>query len=82
MDCSRPGSSIQGISQTRILEWVVISSPGDLVDSVIEPMFPVSPVLKTDSLSSEPSGKLHSTLTIIICQNCIEKGTNKIRLPL
>ena len=25
MDCSPPGSSIRGISQARILEWVVIS---------------------------------------------------------
>ena len=35
MDCSPPGSSVHGISQTRILEWVAISScrgssqPGD-----------------------------------------------------
>ena len=82
MDCSQPGSSIRGISKTRILEWVAISSPGDLPDSVIEPMFPVSPELQADSLSSEPLEKLHSTLTIIIGQNHIEKGTNKIRLPL
>ena len=26
MDCSLPGSSVHGISQTRILEWVAISS--------------------------------------------------------
>ena len=25
MDCSPPGSSVHGISQARILEWVVIS---------------------------------------------------------
>ena len=25
MDCSLPGSSVHGISQARILEWVVIS---------------------------------------------------------
>ena len=25
MDCSPPGSSVQGISQARILEWVTIS---------------------------------------------------------
>ena len=25
MDCSLPGSSVHGISQTRILEWVAIS---------------------------------------------------------
>ena len=27
MDCSPPGSSVQGISQVRILEWVVIPFP-------------------------------------------------------
>ena len=30
MDCSLPGSSVHGISQARILEWVAIPSPGDL----------------------------------------------------
>ena len=25
MDCSRPGSSVHGISQAKILEWVAIS---------------------------------------------------------
>ena len=32
MDYSLPGSSIHGISQARILEWVVISSSRDLPD--------------------------------------------------
>ena len=32
MDCSSPGSSVLGISQARILEWVTISSQGDLPD--------------------------------------------------
>ena len=27
MDCSLPGSSVQGILQARIMEWVAISSP-------------------------------------------------------
>ena len=27
MDCSPPGSSVYGISQARILEWVAISFP-------------------------------------------------------
>ena len=30
MDCSLPGSSVRGISQARIREWVAILSPGDL----------------------------------------------------
>ena len=31
MDYCLPGSSVHGISQARILEWVVISSPEDLL---------------------------------------------------
>ena len=30
MDCRPPGSSVHGILQARILEWVVIPSAGDL----------------------------------------------------
>ena len=30
MDCSRPGSSVHGIFQTRILEWVAMSSYPEL----------------------------------------------------
>jgi len=30
MNCSLTGSSVHGIFQARILEWVAISTPGDL----------------------------------------------------
>ena len=53
MDCS-PGSSVHGILQARILEWIAISSPGDLPDPGIEPG---SPAFQTDALRSEPPGK-------------------------
>ena len=44
MDCSPPGSSLRGISQARIQEWVAISfSRGDLPDPGIEPVSPASP---------------------------------------
>jgi len=36
MDCSPLGSSVHGILQARILEWVAF--PGDLPDPGIEPM--------------------------------------------
>ena len=52
MDCSLLGSAVHGISQARILEWLAISSPGDLPDSGIEPR---SPALQADSLPSEQS---------------------------
>ena len=47
MDCSLPGSSIHGILQARILEWVAIPSPGDLPDPETEAG---SPALQTDTL--------------------------------
>ena len=40
MDCSLPGSTVYGIFQAKILEWVAIPSPGDLPDPGIEPRSP------------------------------------------
>ena len=54
MDCSLPGSSVHGILQTRILEWVTIPFPVDLPNPGIEPR---SPALQGGSLLSEPPGK-------------------------
>ena len=54
MDCSPPGSSVHGILQARILEWVAISFSRDLPNPGIEPR---SPALQADALSSEPPGK-------------------------
>ena len=51
MDCSLPGSSIHGILQARILEWVAISLSSDLPNLGIEPG---SPALQADALPSEP----------------------------
>ena len=47
MDRSRPGFSVHGILQARILEWVAIPSPGDLLDAGIELG---SPALQMDSI--------------------------------
>jgi len=54
MDYSPPGSSVHGILQARILEWV-FPSPGDLPKPWIKPG---APALQAISLSSEPPGKL------------------------
>ena len=53
-DCSPPGSSVHGLLQARILEWVAFPSPGDLPDPGIEPE---SPSLQADSLQSESPRK-------------------------
>ena len=49
-----PGSSVHRILQARTLEWVAISSLGDLPDPGIEPG---SLVLQADSLPTELGGK-------------------------
>ena len=56
--CSPPGSSIHGILQIRILEWVAFPSPGDLPDIGIESQ---SPALQADSLRAELPGKPKNT---------------------
>ena len=45
MDCSPPASSVHGILQANILQWVAIPSPGDFPNSGIELMSLTSPTL-------------------------------------
>ena len=52
MDCNPPGSSVHGIFQARILDWVAISFSRDLPNRGIEPGYPA---LQADALPSEPS---------------------------
>ena len=59
MDCSPPGSSVHGISQTRILQWVAISSSRVLPNPGIKPMSPVFPALAGGFFTIESLGKLH-----------------------
>ena len=40
MDCSLPGSSVHGILQARILEWVPFPPPGDPSHPGFEPRSP------------------------------------------
>ena len=51
MDCTPLASSVSGILQVRILEWVAISFP-----KRIEPR---PSALQADSLPSEPPGKCY-----------------------
>ena len=55
MDCCLSGSSVHGIFQARVLEWIAISfSRGYGPDPGIEPW---SLALQADALPSEPPGK-------------------------
>ena len=63
MDCSPPGSSVHGIFQARILEWIVFPSLGDLPDPRIKPS---SPALQDSlSLSHQGPGNLYKQLKLI-----------------
>ena len=53
-DCSPSGSSLHGIRQTRILEWVAISFSRDLPNPGIEC---ISPALAGKFCTTEPPGK-------------------------
>ena len=55
MDCSPSGSSVHGIFQARILEWVAISSSKVAISYTgIELMFPAAHALLADSLPLSP----------------------------
>ena len=54
IDCSLLGSSVHGIFQAIVLEWMDISFSRDLPNPGLEPK---SPTLQVDSLPSEPPGK-------------------------
>ena len=57
MDCSLPGSSVHGISQARILEWIAIPFP-DLPDPGIESLFPA---LESRFFTSELTREAHTS---------------------
>jgi len=54
MGCSLPASSVHGILQARILEWVAMPSSRR---SPYPGFKPVSPAFQADSSSLEPSGE-------------------------
>ena len=68
MNYSLPVSSISGILQARILEWVAIPFAENLSDPQIEPQ---SPALRADSLPSESQEKPICTIYIFILCVCM-----------
>ena len=59
VDCSPPCSSVHGIFQARVLEWVAISSPEDLPDPGIEP---TSPALQARCFTVWATREVHDVL--------------------
>ena len=74
-DCSPPGSSVCGIFQERILEW--INLPGNLPGPGTEPVSPVAPALQVDFFfffncwdSGEAPKMLFALFTLLPSQVC------------
>ena len=63
MDCSPPGSSVHGILQTRILEWVAMPSSRDLISM---PCISCVSCIVGEFFTAEPPGKPHSKRTVCI----------------
>ena len=55
MDCSPPGSSVRGILQARILEWLPCSPPGALPDPGIKPECLLYPALAGGFFTASPT---------------------------
>ena len=85
MDCSLPHSSVHGIFQARVLEWVTISYSRDLPVPGIKPMFFASPELQVYSLSLSHLGSLwyYSDVTyfltvLVFCTDCTQTMIDKL----
>ena len=63
MNCSLPGSSVHGIFQARILEWLPFPSPGDLFNPGIKPLSLVIPVL---------AGRFFTTMAQDLCHRYLQ----------
>ena len=59
MGYSPSGSSAHRIFQAKILEWVAISTPGDLLDPQIKQASPVSLALAGGFFTTELLGSLN-----------------------
>ena len=66
MDCSLPGSSVHGNLQTRVLEWIAISYPGDLPNPGIESVCLMSLALAGGSFTMNTPWEVNYMLTLKI----------------
>ena len=70
LDCSQPGSSVQGILQARTLEGLPCPAPGDLPDPGIEPVSLMSPALAGRFFTTSTTWEacwFNSTVSIVYC---------------
>ena len=79
MDCSLPGSSVLGILQARILEWVIMPSSSDLPDPGIKPKSLTSHELArgffiTSTSWEAPSNDVSNDNCIVTWKRVAEEG--------
>ena len=74
MDYSAPGSSVHGIFQARVLEWVAISFSRYLPDPGIKPVSLPSPALTGEFFTSVPPGTLNQPGMLINTVDPCEHG--------
>ena len=65
MDCGPPGSSVHGIFQARILDWVSFPSPEDIPDPGINYASPVGPALAGRFFTTVPPGKPLNAMSLV-----------------
>ena len=75
MDCSLPGSSVYGIFQARVLEWVTIAFSDGFCAK--DPLFLVAHLSSWFSLSSPFLYQIHSAL--YICVGAILKAVHLMK---
>ena len=77
MDCGPLGSSVHGISQARILEWIAIPTPGNLLYQGIKCTSLESPALAGEFFTTESPQKpsmyiLGCTRSSLLCTDFLQ----------
>ena len=73
MHYSLPGSSVHGILQARILEWVAVPFSGDLPDPGIKPVSLKSPALAGRFFTTSATWEAHQWCTLHQQQEIIQQ---------
>ena len=70
VDCSPPGSSVHGILQARILEWVAMPSPRGSSHPETEPAPLTSPTLAGGFFTTSATWEAHQIFLCCVTQSC------------
>ena len=95
-DSSPPGSSVHGIFQARILEWVAMPSSRESSDPGIKPKLLASPALASKFFTSgatvgaggpiprlfSPASSNHETSHLVLREKCFQKFSCELKTNL